>query len=135
MINWIMKGAKEAPTRRSRHAAGYDLCCLESFNLSSSTGPVSVKTGVGVKCPAGYYGQVLCKSGFGKKGMIVHAGVIDADYRGEIIVIVSTVGDECITVEAGKPFAQILFLPVLSAPLEDETERGDAGFGEMTGRS
>ena len=128
------------PRRMSAHAAGLDLsaCLPEGAPLELAVGARAlVPTGWAIAIPAGYEGQVRPRSGLAlRRGVTVlnAPGTIDADYRGEIGVILSNLKDEPFLVERGMRIAQLVFAPVLRvrfaavADLE-LSERGAGGFG------
>ena len=113
-----------------------DLICTPSSVSKSRKEPLNC-------CPPGWEGQVRCRSGLGKKGLILPNGVgtIDADYRGELMVLAHWIGEaDSFVVEKGERIGQILlkrvpeirFVEVEREALDD-TERGAGGFGS-TGR-
>ncbi len=130
------------PTKGSSHAAGWDLYCLEdtTVNFRSS---VKLRTGLRVAIPEGFEGQVRARSSLGSKGLILpHSiGTIDADYRGELFVLMTWIGEgDSYEVKSGERIAQLVISPipdVLFSEVEEadlgETERGEGGFGS-TGR-
>jgi dUTP pyrophosphatase len=122
------------PTRGSQHSAGLDLYSIESLTIAAR-GRATVRTGLSVAIPHGFYGRVAPRSGLAvKHGLDVLAGVIDSDYRGEIICALINHGDESLEVEAGMRIAQLIIesiatpTPTWSEDLS-ETERGSGGFG------
>jgi dUTP pyrophosphatase len=122
------------PTRGSLHSAGLDLYAVEGTIIPART-RASVRTGLAVSIPHGFYGRVAPRSGLAvKHGLDVLAGVIDSDYRGEIICALINHGDEAIRIDAGMRVAQLIIEaillpePVWSEDLS-ETERGQGGFG------
>lgn len=135
-----MPGADDLPLPRyaSAHAAGMDL-------HAAVPGPVALKpleraivpTGVAVAIPEGYEGQVRPRSGLAASHgltMLNSPGTIDADYRGEIAVVVINLGAEPFTINRGDRIAQLVISPVCRiewTPVErlDETRRGPGGFG------
>ncbi len=98
---------------------------------------VVVPTGIVLEIPEGYEGQVRPRSGLAlKKGLTVlnAPGTIDADYRGEVKVILVNLGREEVVVNRGDRIAQLVIAPVVKATLEEveevgRTERGEGGFG------
>lgn len=117
-------------SRGSTGAAGYDLYNNgEDVCLSASVGVVKVSTGVTCCLPQGYCGQLWCRSGLGSKGVNLHGGLIDSDYRGEVIVCLSMVGDNVVKIGHGERVAQLVIVPCLMPGLAGETERGASGFG------
>lgn len=93
-----------------------------------------IKTGIALQIPRGYFGLIKNKSGAAyKQGYIVNAGVIDANYRGEIQVVINNAGNSPIDIMPGDAIAQLLILPVPPIELVEveelsETERGAQGF-------
>ena len=96
-----------------------------------------VATGISVAIPLGYEGQVRPRSGLAIKqglSLVNTPGTIDADYRGEIKVILINLGQDPITIEPGQRMAQLVICPVVVPQLVEvaelpETERGNGGFG------
>ncbi|MDT5296670.1 MAG: dUTP pyrophosphatase [Acidobacteriota bacterium] len=122
------------PTRGSPLAAGLDLYAVERATIPAG-GRVAVRTGLAAAIPAGFYGRVAPRSGLAvRHGLDVLAGVIDADYRGEILCALVNHGSEPFEVEPGARVAQLVVeaialpAPVWAEDLE-ETERGASGFG------
>ena len=126
------------PTQGSAQAAGWDLYALEETIIERRKSSM-IKTGLAVAIPDGWEGQIRCRSSLGKKGMIMPNGIgtIDSDYRGELMVLATWIGEgESFTVSAGERVAQILFAPVPSVEIIEteyenlgQTERGKGGFG------
>lgn len=122
------------PARASVGAAGMDLRASESRYIEPGKRCI-VPTGLSVAIPQGNVGLIWPRSGLAvKHGIDVLAGVIDADYRGEIGVVLVSHGDEPFVVNPGDRIAQLLIQPVVPAVLIqvdslDETERGAGGFG------
>ena len=122
------------PTRGSERAAGLDLYAVERVMLEPG-GRAAVRTGVAVAVPEGFYGRVAPRSGLAvRHGMDVLAGVIDSDYRGEILCALVNHGAEPFEVEPGARVAQLV-LEAIATPepawAEElpETARGAGGFG------
>ena len=130
------------PTRGSEYAAGWDLYALEE-SVVPFRKSVKLRTGLRVAIPVGYEGQVRARSSLGSKGLILpHSiGTIDADYRGELFVLMTWIGEgESYTVKAGERSAQLLISPIPEVSFKEvsiaqlgDTKRGDGGFGS-TGR-
>jgi dUTP pyrophosphatase len=130
------------PTRGSEHAAGWDLYSLEDTEVPFR-GSVKLRTGLHVAIPVGFEGQVRARSSLGSKGLILpHSiGTIDADYRGELFVLMTWIGEgNSYMVKAGERIAQLLITPIPKVGFVEvgidglgETERGTGGFGS-TGR-
>ena len=126
------------PTYGTDHAAGADLYALTSGPVEIAPGGTAlIRTGIAVAVPQGYMGLVFARSGLACKRGIAPAnkvGVIDADYRGEIMVFLHNHGSHPQTVEDGERIAQLVITPCLTAQFEsvdelDGTERGSGGFG------
>jgi len=96
-----------------------------------------IPTGIRVAIPAGYEGQIRPRSGLALHdglGMVNAPGTIDADYRGQICVLLINHGQEPVTITRGMRIAQLVIAPVARAEIVevdqlDQTERGEAGFG------
>ena len=130
------------PTKGSIHAAGWDLYSVEDTVVSRRSSTM-VRTGLHVAIPEGYEGQVRARSSLGKKGLILpHSiGTIDADYRGELFVLMTWIGEgDSYLIQKNERIAQLLITPIpkskfIEVDIENPgvTERGDGGFGS-TGR-
>jgi len=122
------------PKYATNQDAGCDLCGLEDVVLKPGE-RISIKTGIKMEIPIGYYGRVAPRSGLAfKNGIDTLAGVIDAGYRGEIAVIIINHGKEDFKIEKGNRIAQMIFEKIDQAEFEEVeelniTERGDGGFG------
>jgi dUTP pyrophosphatase len=133
-------GCEDLPLPRymSEAAAGMDVCAAVEAPLVVRPGEVRlVPTGLFVAVPPGYEVQVRPRSGLAlKHGLtIVNApGTIDADYRGEVGIIVGNVGREPFTVTRGQRIAQLVVAAIARAEVRlvealPETDRGAGGFG------
>jgi len=136
------EGSNPLPHYLTARAAGMDLYAELHADLELQPGERSlVPTGIAIALPEGYEAQVRPRSGLAlKHGVtLVNApGTIDADYRGEIGVIVINHGSEPFTIRSGERIAQLVVAPVTRAVLMevdelDVTPRGGGGFGH-TGR-
>jgi dUTP pyrophosphatase len=130
------------PAYQSAGAAGLDLLAAVDTPVTLAPGARAlVPTGLAVALPAGFEAQVRPRSGLAARhGVTVlnAPGTVDADYRGEIQVILINHGQAPFTVGRGERIAQMVVAPVTTATLLavdrlDETTRGDGGFGS-TGR-
>ena len=141
-VKVINKSINDLPAYETKYAAGLDL--RADIQTAFSLKPLErrlVPTGLFIEVPVGYEAQVRPRSGLSiKHGITVHnaPGTIDADYRGEVGVILVNLSNEPFTVNPGDRIAQIVFCPVVQAELTpalflSETERGKGGFGH-TGR-
>ena len=122
------------PARGSSLAAGLDICSIEDVTIEPQQRAL-VPTGLAVAIPEGYYGRVAPRSGLAtKKGLDVLAGVIDADYRGEIRCLLYNTGDEAIHLPAQSKICQLIIEKIVTptavwAEEISDTERGSGGFG------
>jgi dUTP pyrophosphatase len=126
------------PTQGSEQAAGWDLYALETTTVKKNA-TVMIPTGLAVAIPTGWEGQIRCRSSLGKRGMMLPNGVgtIDSDYRGELKVLASFIGEgDEFVIEKGERIAQLLFAPVPTITFVEverehlgQTDRGTGGFG------
>ncbi len=128
------------PTYQSALAAGLDLIAAVPTDSAITIAPKGrglVPTGIAIALPAGYEAQVRPRSGLAARhGLTVlnAPGTIDADYRGEIQVLLVNLGTEPVSITRGMRIAQLVIGPLIRAELRevtslDETTRGTGGFG------
>lgn len=137
-VKIINKSKHATPSYETAASAGMDLRANlnESFTLQPLE-RVIVKTGLFIALPAGYEAQVRPRSGLAAKfGITVlnAPGTIDADYRGEIGVILANLSNESFTINDGDRIAQMVIAAYAHTKWEevdvlDETKRGHGGFG------
>jgi dUTP pyrophosphatase len=128
------------PAYATAGAAGMDVVAAEALTLAPGA-RAAVATGFAIAIPEGYEVQVRPRSGLAMKHGITclnTPGTIDADYRGEVKVILANLGDTPFPIAIGDRIAQLVPAPVQRATLEivemlDDTDRGSGGFGS-TGR-
>ncbi len=130
------------PSYGSDFAAGADLyaCIKQPVTIEPGT-TYLVKTGIALEIPTGCVGLIYARSGLAcKKGLAPanKVGVIDSDYRGEIMVALHNHSQEGVTIEPAERIAQLLIAPYLTAVFEEcstleDSNRGEGGFGS-TGR-
>lgn len=134
----ILDSRAEAPHYGSADAAGADLYAILDAPLTLAPGQtVLVHTGLAVEIPTGFVGLVCARSGLATKRGLAPAnkvGVIDADYRGEIMVALHNHSADAQTIEHGERVAQLVLVPYLTADYEQadrltDTDRGVGGFG------
>ncbi len=129
-----------APAYETPGAAGMDLRAAVPADAAVRLAPgerVAVATGFAIALPDGYEAQVRPRSGLALKSGVTclnSPGTVDADYRGEIKVILINHGPEVVTVRRGERIAQLVVAPVsrarwVESPSLDETIRGAGGFG------
>lgn len=125
------------PSYGSEYAAGADLySCSDSVEIPSGE-TVLIHTGIAIELPRGLAGLIYARSGLASKKGLAPAnkvGVVDCDYRGEILVALHNHSDEPRVVEKGERIAQLVIAPYYTANfiLTDElsdTVRGEGGFG------
>ncbi len=130
------------PTYGSEFSAGADLYALSDTDITIEPGEtVLVHTGIALEIPCGYGGFIFARSGLASKKGLAPAnkvGVVDADYRGEVMVALHNHSASAATVSSGERIAQMVIMPFLAADFFEvdelsETVRGDGGFGS-TGR-
>jgi dUTP pyrophosphatase len=125
------------PSRQTAHAAGYDVASAEPDFVLSPGERRAVGTGLSFEIPEGYEMQVRPRSGLALKHGITlpnAPGTIDADYRGELRIILQNGGQEPVPIRRGDRIAQLVFArheaPVLvESESISETARGTGGFG------
>lgn len=125
------------PARQSAHAAGYDVASAEPDFVFAPGERRAVATGLTFEIPEGYEMQVRPRSGLALKHGITlpnAPGTIDADYRGELKVVMQNGGQEPVTIRRGERIAQLVFARHETPALEEtgalgETARGAGGFG------
>lgn len=135
-----VRDGSQMPTRTTPGAAGFDLhaCLLSVGHITLWPGEHRlIPTGLLMHIPEGWEGQIRPRSGLAlKKGLTVlnTPGTIDADYRGEVGVILINHGPDPVSVDHGDRIAQIVFAPTHPVALQfgtvaQNTERGGGGFG------
>lgn len=137
----VVKIVREAqtvaiPSYATENSAGVDLCSM-MYGIIKPGEQMLVPTGIKIAIPEGYEAQIRPRSGLALNSMILvpnSPGTIDADYRGEIRVLLKNVGTEPFTLAFGDRIAQMVFAPVVRAKFEevkklDDTKRGSGGFG------
>lgn len=137
-VNIINKSGHALPNYETIASAGMDLRAnIEEPILLSPLGRTIVKTGLFIELPIGYEAQVRPRSGLAaKRGITVlnSPGTIDADYRGEIGVILVNLSNEAFTIENGERIAQLIIAKHeraewVEVEILTETSRGEGGFG------
>lgn len=137
-VKVVNKSGFDLPRYATAQSAGVDLrACIEAPFVLRPLQRAMVPTGLYIQLPAGYEAQVRPRSGLAaKKGITVlnTPGTVDADYRGEIKVILVNLSDADFTVEPGERIAQMVFARHETAQWEEtgsleESDRGEGGFG------
>lgn len=126
------------PTYGSEYAAGADLyACIDEAITFQPGETILIHTGIAMEIPAGYAGLIYARSGLASKKGLAPAnkvGVVDADYRGEIMVALHNHNTVAVSIEPKERIAQLVITPYLTAHFEEveelsETVRGEGGFG------
>lgn len=141
-IKRLRKSALATPAYQSEHAAGIDL--MADIDAAIEMAPRerrALPTGIAVEIPIGFEGQVRPRSGraLGEGLALINSpGTIDADYRGEVKVLLANLGEQPILIRPGDRIAQLVIAPVVRAEIVEVEElapstRGPGGFGH-TGR-
>lgn len=134
----LLNDLAKVPTRGSKDAAGFDLYAATNYNIEIRPNEVvKIDTGISVEIPKGYFGAIFARSGLATKQGLRPAnavGVIDADYRGNIIVALYNDSTEPQTVLAQSRIAQLVLIPYSTEEIEivnelNDTLRGEGGFG------
>jgi dUTP pyrophosphatase len=111
---------------------GYDLYSAEELTIAAR-GAAGIHTGIAIEFAPAAGAIVKTRSGLAKKRLLCNAGVIDAGYRGEIIVLMENLGEEAYSVRKGDKIAQLLEHPFLAGQVVEselsEAARGVRGFG------
>ena len=126
------------PSYGSEYAAGFDLYAVLDEDVTIKSGETYlVHTGLAMEIPIGYAGMIFARSGLATKKGLAPAnkvGVVDSDYRGEVMVALHNHSTENHIIEPGDKIAQMVITPYLKAKYEfveelDDTIRGTGGFG------
>ena len=139
-----LSGTDDLPSMQymTEHSAGMDIYAAVTEPVTLAVGETKlIPTGFQMALPAGYEAQVRPRSGLALKkniGVLNSPGTIDADYRGEVGVILTNFGKEPFTVQRGERIAQMVIAPVAKAELRFVSElpdsaRGAGGFGSTGG--
>ncbi len=140
-ISWLPHGLGLAPPKQhSAGAAGVDLAAAIDQNQPVEIAPgqrLKVPTGFCMALPQGYEAQIRPRSGLALKhgiSVLNSPGTVDADYRGEISVLLINLGDQIFTIQRGDRIAQMVIAQVSQVIFEtvdilDKTERGAKGYG------
>ena len=126
------------PTYGTQFAAGADLYALPKGDIKIESGEtVLIHTGIAIEIPEGYAGFIFARSGIATKRGLAPAnkvGVIDSDYRGEIMVSIHNHSASSQIIASGERVAQLVIMPYVAAQFNEcetleETERAEGGFG------
>ncbi len=136
IVNITVESPDLIPFKKHQTDAGFDLRSKEEFVDIYPGEHKQIGTGVRIEIPEGYYGMIVPRSGLGSQGFALRntVGIIDSDYRGEIMLMVTNYGKSPLKINKNDRIAQLLLIPVLLPTLNivhqlNETERNDGGFG------
>ncbi|MBR1508167.1 MAG: dUTP diphosphatase [Eubacterium sp.] len=129
----ILRQGAHLPTYGSENAAGADLyaCTDENVTIEAHK-TVMVPTGFAMEIPEGFAGLIYARSGLASKKGLAPAnkvGVIDSDYRGEVMVALHNHSDEAKIIEPGERIAQLVITPYIAGIFHEVDELGDTGRG------
>lgn len=102
-----MSSSAIIPTKATQSSAGYDIYCIDDLHISPHT-QIKVNTNIKIIIPNGYFGKIESRSSLAVKSIIVEAGVIDSDYRGEIIVLLRNHSDNEFNISKYSRIAQLI---------------------------
>lgn len=134
----ILNDNATLPTRGSRFAAGTDLyAAISEPVIIDPDQTQKIGTGLALEIPEGYFGGIFARSGLATKQGLAPAnmvGVVDSDYRGEIIVAIHNYSDQTRVITPNERIAQLVIIPYLEPTFSvtkelDNTDRGSGGFG------
>ena len=134
----LLSSNAKMPTRGSEEAAGLDLYAANDSVISIQPHEtVMIPTDIAIEIPRGTFGGIFARSGLASKRGLRPAncvGVIDSDYRGNVIVALHNDSDEARTIEVGERIAQLIIIPYMMVEIKEveelsDTARGDNGFG------
>ncbi len=119
--------------RGTPHSAGYDIRTTKDYELEPGK-VTKVLSGLFLELEEGTYGQIHSRSSLASKGIITVGGVIDCDYRGEVIVCLLNLSGETYVINGGQRIAQLIHLPIATTEAKhvhnlESSERGSGGFG------
>jgi dUTP pyrophosphatase len=137
-VKLLEDGARAPVVAHAGEDLGYDLFALEGASFAARA-TLKVRTGIAVEARHPATGEPLGllvrdRSSMASRGLATTAGVIDAGYRGEILILMTNLGDTPVEIKAGEKIAQMIPIPVLTGVVEvtenlEESARADKGFG------
>lgn len=134
----LVGGQTRYPRKATFGSAGIDFFAPEKIIVPPTGQMMSIPTGVKLALPSSSYLQIHGRSGLALQGLLVHPGVIDSDYRGQIMIIARNISDQTIIIEKRAAFAQAILHPCLAFCWKEdkvearETARGAGGFGSTS---
>ena len=136
----LLNPQAQKPQKMSKEAAGFDLYASTDGEILAGSNAL-INIGIAIKIPEGHYGRIAPRSGLAvKHNIFINAGVIDADYTGEIRVVAYNGGSNTFTYKQGERVAQLILerhcseiTEVTQVDALQETNRGESGFGSTDG--
>ena len=129
------------PFKGTEQSAGLDLFCDADVLLLPQSNAVLIPTGIAIELPKGYHAKIFLRSSTGARTKIRLAngtGIVDEDYRGQIMLLAENVGNTPVRVFAGERIAQMLIekteqIKIVQVSELSDTSRGEGGFGSTKG--
>ena len=135
MIVFVKRCHSEAtiPKKATPRAAGFDLHSIEECEIPAN-GMKKIPTGICVEIPEGYFGKIFDRSSLAIQQLVTLGGIIDNDYRGELLVILQNLSTSPYTVKKNDKIAQLVFTSQPEFEFREtceleNTSRGEKGFG------
>lgn len=119
------------PSRATKHSVGYDLYIpMNSSGVLESGESRAIPIGIALEMSPKLWAQILSRSSLAKKGIVVHGGVIDSDYKNELHVILFNSSKTCYELQPGHRIAQLIFHPsIIGEPEPEPLPERNGGFG------
>ena len=137
-VKKLAEGARAPIVAHPGEDLGYDVFALEPARLAARQ-TVRLRTGIAVEARDPHTGTPLGllvrdRSSMASRGLATTGGVIDAGYRGEVLILMTNLGDSAVEIAAGEKIAQMIPVPVLTGPVEEvesleDSARAEKGFG------
>jgi dUTP pyrophosphatase len=125
-----LHGNVKLPTKGSKEAAGYDLYAIED-NVIFARDKLLIPTGLSCKIPTGTYLRIAPRSGLANSSMIdIGAGVVDADYRGEIKILLFNLSNKPFEIKKGSKIAQFILEQIINPPIVEVQETSTSKYGK-----
>ena len=127
------------PSRSTTHSAGLDLSSAEACTIPVGERRI-VRTGLQIAVPSGHYARIAPRSGYAvSHGLDVLAGVVDEDFRGELMIVLANFGSTPFNISIGQRVAQLILEKISLLPVEEvkdlpSSTRGTLGFGSSNPR-
>ena len=130
--NYAVTNHGSKPFYATEGAAGIDLAATQDYIIYPGR-TIIIKTGLRLEIPRGHWGLIKARGSISLKGLVVGAGVVDADYRGEIGVVMHNISDVVVPITEGTRVAQMVIVPyeklIFKEAALSHTERGEGAYG------